>query len=113
MVLVVEFTLAGRRFIAINAPNRPFSEAVSFQIHCADQAEMDRLWAALSDGGSEVACGWLTDRWGLSWQVTPIRMYELLNDADPDRSRRTMEAMMTLVKLDVAELERAANGASA
>ena len=112
-VLIVEFTLAGSGFIALNGPRHPFSEAVSFQIHCADQAEVDRLWAALSAGGSEIACGWLKDRWGLSWQVTPTRMYELLNDADPDRSRRAMEAMMTMVKLNIAELERAADGASA
>src|SRR5919106_6492057 len=99
MVLTVEFTLAGSQFIALNGPRHPFSEAASFQIHCADQAEVDRLWAALSAGGSEIACGWLKDRWGLSWQVTPTRMYELLNDADPDRSRRAMQAMMTMVKL--------------
>lgn len=111
MVLTVEFTLAGTRFIALNGPRHSFNEAVSFQIHCADQAEVDRLWAALSAGGSEIACGWLKDRWGLPWQVTPTRLYELLNDADPDRSRRAMQAMMTMVKLDIAELERAADGA--
>jgi predicted 3-demethylubiquinone-9 3-methyltransferase (glyoxalase superfamily) len=111
-VLTVEFTLAGSRFIALNGGRQsPFNDAVSFQIHCADQAEVDRLWAALSAGGSEVACGWLKDRWGLSWQVTPTRLYELLNDPDPDRSRRAMQAMMTMVKLDIAELERAADGA--
>ena len=79
-VLVVEFTLAGSQFVALNGPRHPFNQAVSFQIHCADQAEVDRLWTALSAGGSGVACGWLQDRWGLSWQVTPARMYELLND---------------------------------
>ena len=110
-VLTVEFTLAGGKFIALNGHRNPFNDAVSFQIHCADQAEVDRLWAALSAGGSEVACGWLRDRWGLSWQVTPTRLYELLNDADPDRSRRAMQAMMTMVKLDIAALERAADGA--
>ncbi len=114
MVMTVEFELDGQRFVGINGgPQFPFTEAVSFQINCADQAEVDRLWAALSAGGSEIACGWLKDRWGLSWQVTPTRMYELLNDADPDRSRRAMEAMMTMVKLNIAELERAADGAEA
>jgi len=109
-VLVVEFTLAGSQFIALNGPRFPFSEAVSFTIHCEDQAEIDRLWAALTDGGSGVACGWLKDRWGLSWQITPTRLYELLNDPDPHRSRRAMQAMMTMVKLDIAALERAADG---
>jgi len=110
-VLVVEFTLADSSFIALNGPRHPFTEAVSFQIHCADQAEVDQLWAALTAGGSEVACGWLKDRWGLSWQVTPTRLYELLNDANPDRARRAMEAMMGMVKIDIAEVERAADGA--
>ena len=109
-VLVVEFTLAGSQFIALNGPRFPFSEAVSFTIQCDDQAEIDRLWAALTDGGAGVACGWLKDRWGLSWQVTPTRMYALLNDPDPHRSRRAMQAMMTMVKLDIAALERAADG---
>jgi predicted 3-demethylubiquinone-9 3-methyltransferase (glyoxalase superfamily) len=111
MVLTVEFTLAGTRFIALNGgPQFPFTEAVSFQIDCADQAEVDRLWAALSDGGTEVHCGWLKDRWGLSWQVVPRRLHELLADPDPDRARRAAEAMLKMIKLDVAELERAADG---
>lgn len=110
-VLTVEVTFAGSRFTCLNGPQFPFTEAVSFQIACADQAEVDRLWAALSAGSSESQCGWLKDRWGLSWQVTPTRMYELLADADPDRSRRAMEAMMKMSKLNIAELERAADGA--
>jgi predicted 3-demethylubiquinone-9 3-methyltransferase (glyoxalase superfamily) len=84
---------------------------VSFQIACADQAEVDRLWAALSDGGSPGVCGWLKDRWGLSWQIVPTRLLQLLNDANPERSRRAMQAMMTMSKINIAELERAADGA--
>lgn len=110
-VLVVEFTLSGTRFVGLNGgPGFPFTEAVSFQINCRDQAEVDRLWSALSEGGSEGRCGWLKDRWGLSWQVTPTRLFELLADPDPDRSRRAMEAMMQMGKLNIAELERAADG---
>jgi predicted 3-demethylubiquinone-9 3-methyltransferase (glyoxalase superfamily) len=112
MVLTVEFTLAGTRFIALNGgPQFPFTEAVSFQIACADQAEVDRLWSALTDGGAEGQCGWLKDRWGLSWQVVPTRLHELLGDPDPARARRAMEAMLTMKKLSVPELERAADGA--
>jgi predicted 3-demethylubiquinone-9 3-methyltransferase (glyoxalase superfamily) len=111
MVLTVEFTLSGTRFIALNGgPQFPFTEAVSFQIACADQAEVDRLWAALSEGGSEGRCGWLKDRWGLSWQVVPTRLFELLADPDPARSRRAMEAMLKMNKLSIPELERAADG---
>jgi predicted 3-demethylubiquinone-9 3-methyltransferase (glyoxalase superfamily) len=110
-VLTVEFTLAGTRFIGLNGgPQFPFTEAVSFQIACKDQAEVDRLWAALSDGGSEGRCGWLKDRWGLSWQVVPTRLHELLADPDPDRSRRAMQAMLQMSKINIAELERAADG---
>lgn len=111
-VLLVEFTLAGQKYVGLNGgPGYPFTQAVSFQIMCADQAEVDRLWAALTaDGGTPVACSWLTDRWGLSWQIVPVRMMELLNDPDPGRAKRAMEAMMTMVKLDIAALEKAANG---
>jgi predicted 3-demethylubiquinone-9 3-methyltransferase (glyoxalase superfamily) len=110
-VLAVNFTLAGSKFSGLNGgPQFPFTEAVSFQITCSDQAEVDRLWAALSDGGSPGQCGWLKDRWGLSWQVVPTRLYELLQDADPDRARRTMQAMLKMTRLDIAELERAADG---
>ncbi len=112
MVLVVDFTLAGSKFSGLNGgPQFPFTEAVSFQIHCDDQAEVDRLWAALTaDGGSANVCGWLKDRWGLSWQIVPKRMIQLLNDPDPARSKRAMEAMMTMGKLDIAALEKAADG---
>ena len=107
-VLLVEFTLAGTSFTALNTPGFTFTEAVSFQISCADQAETDRLWAALTaDGGEEIACGWLKDRWGVFWQVTPTRLMELITDPDQDRARRAMEAMMTMVKIDIEGIERA------
>jgi predicted 3-demethylubiquinone-9 3-methyltransferase (glyoxalase superfamily) len=111
MVLTVEFSLAGTRFIGLNGgPQYQFTEAVSFQIACADQAEVDRLWSALTEGGSEGPCGWLKDRWGLSWQIVPVRLHQLLADADPNRSRRAMEAMLRMRKLNIAELDRAADG---
>ena len=110
-VLTVSFTLAGTRYMALNGgPHFQFSEAVSFEIACVDQVEVDRLWLALSEGGSEGRCGWLKDRWGLSWQIIPLRLHELLSDADPARSRRAMEAMLRMGKLNIAELEQAAVG---
>ena len=108
-VLTVEFTLAGQPYLGLNGgPGHPFSDAVSFQILCQNQAEIDRLWAVLSEGGEEVACGWLTDRWGLSWQITPVRLMELINDPDRARAKRAMEAMMQMVKIDIGAIERAA-----
>jgi predicted 3-demethylubiquinone-9 3-methyltransferase (glyoxalase superfamily) len=110
-VLLVEFTLAGTRYYALNTPSFTFTEAVSFMIQCEDQSETDRLWAALTtNGGAEVACGWLKDRFGLFWQITPTRMLELLNDPDPARAHRAMEAMTKMIKIDIAEVERAADG---
>jgi len=113
MALTVDFTLAGRPYLALNGgPQFKFTEAVSFQIHCDDQAEVDRLWSALTaDGGSEVACGWLKDRWGLSWQIVPLRLTQLLMDPNPDRARRAMQAMMGMIKIDIAALEAAADNA--
>jgi predicted 3-demethylubiquinone-9 3-methyltransferase (glyoxalase superfamily) len=111
-VLMVEFTLAGTQYMALNTPGFTFTEAVSFLIACDDQAETDRLWAALTaNGGSEVACGWLRDRWGVAWQVTPTRLLELINDPDRDRARRAMEAMVQMIKIDIAAVEKAADGA--
>ena len=111
IVLTVEFTLAGTRFTALNGgPHHRFSEAVSFHIACADQPEVDRLWSASSEDGEPGPCGWLKDRWGFSWQVVPARLHELLADADPARSRWVMEAMLLMGKLDIAELERTADG---
>jgi len=111
-VLVVEFTLAGQKFMGLNGgPQFKFTEAVSFVIQTEDQAETDRLWEALTaNGGEESVCGWLKDRWGLSWQITPKRLTELLADSDPGRARRAMEAMLKMVKIDIAALERAADG---
>ncbi|MDP8993812.1 MAG: VOC family protein [Pseudomonadota bacterium] len=111
-VLTVEFTFAGQSFMGLNGgPDFRFNEAVSFMIECEDQAEVDRLWEAITaTGGSPVACGWVRDRYGLSWQIVPKRLQELMTDPDRDRAKRAMEAMMTMVKLDVAELERAADG---
>ena len=115
MVLVVEFTLAGTKYVGLNGgPQFPFTEAVSFQIMCQDQAETDRLWDALiADGGTPSQCSWLKDRWGLSWQIVPTRLMELLKDPDPGRSKRAMEAMMTMTKIDIATLEAAAAGETA
>lgn len=110
-VLTVEFTFAGSGFVGLNAgPQFPFTEAVSFMIACDDQAEIDRLWAALAKDGSEPQCGWVKDCWGLAWQIMPTQMLDLMCDPDEDRARRAMEAMMTMVKLDIAALERAADG---
>ena len=108
-VLMVEFTLAGRSYLALNGgPDFKFDEAVSFMVMTEDQAETDRLWAALTaNGGQENVCGWLKDRWGLSWQITPRRLMELTTDPDRARARAAMAAMMTMRKIDIAALERA------
>ena len=114
MVLTVEFELDGQHFIAINGGSQfTFDEAVSFQIDCADQDEVDRYWSLLSDGGSEGHCGWIKDRFGLSWQVVPTGLEDLLNDPDPERAARATEAMLKQQKLDIAAVERAADGVPA
>jgi predicted 3-demethylubiquinone-9 3-methyltransferase (glyoxalase superfamily) len=111
MVLLVEFTLAGQSFQGLNGgPQYKFSEAVSFSVECEDQAEVDRLWEALTADGKPVACGWLQDRYGLSWQIVPKAMLRMLSGNDPAATKRAFEAMMQMVKLDVAELERAYRG---
>lgn len=110
-VLVVEFELAGQSYMGLNGGTSvPFTNAVSFSIACEDQAEVDRLWASLGDGGAEQACGWITDRYGLPWQIVPKVLPKLLADPDPAKAQRAMAAMMTMVKLDVAALEKAAAG---
>jgi len=110
MVLEVEFELNGRSFLALNGgPDFTFSEAISLQVDCKDQDEVDRLWVTLSEGGEEGPCGWLKDRCGLSWQIVPSVMYELIADPDPERAQRTIAAMLQMGKLDIAELERAAD----
>ena len=110
-VMTVDFELDGERFVGINGgPQFPFTEAVSFQITCEDQAEVDYFWERLTDGGQEVQCGWLKDRYGLSWQVVPRGMDEVFADADPARAQRAMQAMLGMVKLDIAALRAAADG---
>jgi predicted 3-demethylubiquinone-9 3-methyltransferase (glyoxalase superfamily) len=102
------FLLDGQRFIGINGgPQFPFSEAVSFEIRCEDQAEVDYYWERLVDGGEESQCGWLKDRFGLSWQVVPDRLYELLADPDPARAAAATTAMLAMRKIVIAELEEA------
>jgi predicted 3-demethylubiquinone-9 3-methyltransferase (glyoxalase superfamily) len=109
-VALVFFRLAGKEFMAINGgPQFPFTEAVSIHVGVKDQAEVDRLWVALTDGGEEGQCGWLKDRFGLSWQVVPDRLGELLSDPDPGRSQRAMQAMLQMQKIEVKVLEDAAN----
>lgn len=110
-VLTVDFTLDGQRFTAINGgPQFPFTEAVSLLVDCTDQDEIDRYWEALGDGGQESQCGWLKDRYGLSWQVCPADMGSLLDDPDPERAARAMQAMLGMVKLDLAAIRAAADG---
>jgi len=110
MVMEVEFELNGRSFLALNGgPDFAFSEAISLQADCKDQDEVDRLWVTLSEGGEEGPCGWLKDRYGLSWQIVPSVMYELIADPDQERAQRTIAAMLQMGKLDIAELERAAD----
>lgn len=108
-VLLVKFTVAGQRFLGLNGgPQFKFTEAVSFTIDCDDQAEVDRLWAALTaDGGAPGACGWLKDRFGLSWQIVPTVLPQLMTSADPARAQRVMQSMMTMSKLDIAQLSAA------
>jgi predicted 3-demethylubiquinone-9 3-methyltransferase (glyoxalase superfamily) len=110
-VMEVEFELNGQRFVALNGgPEFKFNEAISFQIMCADQDEVDYYWDRLSEGGQEVACGWLKDRYGLSWQVIPSVLAGMMNDADPEKARRVTEAMLRMTKLDIAALEKASVG---
>jgi predicted 3-demethylubiquinone-9 3-methyltransferase (glyoxalase superfamily) len=111
MVMTVEFELNGNRFVAINGgPQFKFDEAISFQITCETQEEVDYYWERLSEGGEEGPCGWLKDKYGLSWQVVPTGMEELFSDPDPERAKRAMEAMLKMGKLDIAALRAAANG---
>jgi predicted 3-demethylubiquinone-9 3-methyltransferase (glyoxalase superfamily) len=110
-VKVVEFTLMGQPFMAFSAGRLdPFNHAVSFMVQCDDQAEIDRLWAALSDGGKTEQCGWLKDRYGLFWQIAPRVLGEMMKDSDRPRAKRVAEAMLKMTKLDIAMLERAYNG---
>ncbi|GAA1423401.1 VOC family protein [Streptomyces thermospinosisporus] len=111
-VLTVEFVLNGQKFIALNGgPEFKFSEAISFQIDCENQAEVDYYWDKLVEGGGEHGpCGWLKDRYGVSWQVNPVRLTEMLKDPDQSKADRAMKAMLQMHKLDIAELEKAYAG---
>lgn len=112
-VLAVEWTVNGQRFVGINGgPQFHFDEAVSFQIHCDDQDEVDYYWDKLVEGGGEHGdCGWLKDRFGLSWQVVPAELIGLIADPDPAKASRTTEAMLRMKKLDIADLRKAYEGA--
>ena len=108
-VLMVTFVLQGAEFQALNGgPEFTFDEAVSLSVSCEDQAEVDRLFDALTEGGEDGPCGWLKDRYGLSWQLVPTRLVELLGDPDKDRAARAMQAMMGMRKIDIAAVEAAA-----
>ncbi|HEY6433944.1 MAG TPA: VOC family protein [Acetobacteraceae bacterium] len=110
-VLLVEFTVAGQKFVGLNGgPQFKFNESVSFQIHCDDQNEVDRLTEALSAVPEAEVCGWVKDKFGLSWQIVPRRLIALLHDPDRARARRAMEAMMQMKRIDIAAIEAAANG---
>jgi predicted 3-demethylubiquinone-9 3-methyltransferase (glyoxalase superfamily) len=114
MVMTVDFELDGQRFTGINGgPEFKFDEAVSFLINCEDQEEVDYYWERLADGGQEGPCGWLKDRYGLSWQVVPTGMEELFADPDRGRAQRAMQAMLGMRKLDIAALRAAADGVPA
>ncbi len=109
--LTVEFELNGTKFLGLNGgPQYQHSPATSFMVFCADQGEVDYYWDRLTDGGTEIQCGWLTDRFGITWQVVPNRLMELMSDPDPARAGRTAQAMMQMVKFDIAALEAAADG---
>lgn len=111
-VMTVTFQLDGQEFTALNGgPQFTFSEAISFLVDCETQEEVDELWAAFSEGGEEGPCGWLKDRYGLSWQIIPTALTELLSDPDPERSQRVMKAMLEMTKIDIQGLQRAAEAA--
>ena len=111
--MTISFELDGQEFVALNGgPHFKFTAAVSFVIHCTSQAEVDEFWEKLTaDGGKPVQCGWLTDRFGLSWQVVPDLLLKLIKDPDPAKAKRVTEAMLKMIKLDVARLEAAAAAA--
>jgi len=110
-VMTVEFELDGQRFVALNGgPEFTFSEAISFQVSCETQEEIDHYWTALSEGGEQGPCGWLKDRFGVSWQIVPTALPRLLADPDRERAQRVMSAMLSMQKLEIEPLERAAAG---
>jgi predicted 3-demethylubiquinone-9 3-methyltransferase (glyoxalase superfamily) len=110
-VMTVAFELDGQPFTALNGgPAHKFNEAVSFVVHCDTQQEVDEIWAQLTAGGQEIACGWLKDKYGLAWQIVPKAFLEMIQDPDPQRKDRVMKAMFQMKKLDIAALEAAARG---
>lgn len=112
-VMTVAFELDGQKFVALNGgPIYKFTEAVSFLVNCENQQEVDELWEKLSDGGSEVQCGWLKDKYGLSWQIVPTVFFEMIKDQDAERTQRVMRAMFQMKKFDIAGLEAAYRGPS-
>jgi len=112
-VMTVEFELDGQEFVALNGgPLFKFTEAISLVVNCATQAEVDSFWKKLSAGGQEVQCGWLKDRFGLSWQIVPTVLPEMLRDKDPEKARRVMAAMLKMKKIDIAALQNAYEGRS-
>jgi predicted 3-demethylubiquinone-9 3-methyltransferase (glyoxalase superfamily) len=113
-VMTVQFDLDGQKFVGLNGgPAHQFTEAVSFVVDCETQEEVDRFWSALSEGGEEGPCGWLKDRFGLSWQIVPTALPRLLTDPDREKANRAIQAMMGMKKIEIAELERAAEGVTA
>jgi predicted 3-demethylubiquinone-9 3-methyltransferase (glyoxalase superfamily) len=109
--ITVEFELNGQKFVALNGgPEFTFTEAISFQIPCADQEEVDYYWNRLSEGGEQGDCGWLKDKYGLSWQVIPTALFELIGDPDPAKAQRATQAMLSMKKLDIAALRTAHAG---
>jgi predicted 3-demethylubiquinone-9 3-methyltransferase (glyoxalase superfamily) len=110
-VMVVEFELEGQKFVGLNGgPQFTFSEAISFQIDCKDQGEVDYFWERLSEGGEEGPCGWLKDKFGLSWQVVPRALPRMLSEGDAEQSARVTKAFMQMKKFDIAALQRAYDG---
>ncbi len=110
-VMVASFSIEGVEFTALNGgPHFKFNESVSFVVHCKTQEEVDEYWQKLTaDGGQESQCGWLKDKFGMSWQITPDRLLELIGDKDPGKGQRAMQAMMQMKKIDIAKIEQAAN----
>ena len=110
-VMVVEFQLEGQEFVALNGgPHFKFTEAISFVVNCETQEEVDEFWEKLSEGGQEGQCGWLKDKYGLSWQVVPTVLTEMLKDKDPQKSQRVMKAMLQMKKIDIPTLKQAYGG---
>ena|ERR1041384_7564450 len=110
-VMTVTFRLAGQQFIALNGgPEFPFTEAISLHVNCETQDEVDYYWDRLTDGGSEVQCGWLKDKFGVSWQIVPTVLGELMGDPDAEKAGRVAQAMLKMIKLDIAELQAAYDG---